>query len=737
MVFRKKILKRKLLLSLNVDLCLIYRDHFLNCYFTMHKQRSIFILLLFICSTSICQTISRKAVFERHQVQLNHRDSLNSLSVGNGSFAMTVDITGLQTFPDYYQKGIPLGTLSDWGWHSFPNTVGYDFSETLRWENAPERKIPYAVQSKNARQAAASNYFRQNPHRIHLAQLGWILHDTQNNPVAISDLKNIQQTLNPYTGVIFSSFTVDQTKVTVETLALQEEDAVLVKVKSELISRGSLGVKLNFPYPTDEFLDEATHYNAQESKRLQLKTLSATSFSIQRQLDRTLYFSHFQSSTALLPLEKKPFGYAFFPDSSEDTWEFKIAYAPQEKTNETFDYAQEKSTSIAQLSRYWERGAILDFSATQDPQAFELERRMVLSRYLRKVNCSAPNPPQETGLTFNSWYGKPHIEMHWWHLLPFALWGNTTVFEEQLEWYFTAFDGAKRIAARQGYKGVRWQKMTDIWGGETASSVGSYLIWQQPHLLYFAEWLYRQKKDAEILSKYKYLVEETAAFMADYLRYDSTTKRYNLGPFLIPSQESYPSSTTLNPAFELTYWKWGLETAQLWRERLGQKRNPEWDNKLEKMAPLPGDEHVYWAVESAPYPYDDPEQLRDHPSVLATYSIAPLSRDVHTEKMKNTLERVETNWRWDTSWGWDFPMAAMTATRLQLPEKAVAFLLKEQIKNTYLKNGHNFQDDRLRLYLPGNGGLLIALARMATQSDGNGFPKSWSVQSEGFLPDIH
>ena len=82
-------------------------------------------------------------------------------------------------------------------------------------------------------------------------------------------------------------------------------------------------------------------------------------------------------------------------------------------------------------------------------------------------------------------------------------------------------------------------------------------------------------------------------------------------------------------------------------------------------------------------------------------------------------------------------MAAMTATRLQLPEKAVAFLLKEQIKNTYLKNGHNFQDDRLRLYLPGNGGLLIALARMATQSDGNGFPKSWSVQSEGFLPDIH
>ena len=33
-------------------------------------------------------------------------------------------------------------------------------------------------------------------------------------------------------------------------------------------------------------------------------------------------------------------------------------------------------------------------------------------------------PPQETGLTCNSWYGKFHLEMHYWHAAHFASWGR-------------------------------------------------------------------------------------------------------------------------------------------------------------------------------------------------------------------------------------------------------------------------------------------------------------------------
>ena len=57
----------------------------------------------------------------------------------------------------------------------------------------------------------------------------------------------------------------------------------------------------------------------------------------------------------------------------------------------------------------------------------------------------------------------------------------------------------------------------------------------------------------------------------------------------------------------------------------------------------------------------------------------------------------------------------------------------------YLPNGHNFQDARLRIYLPGNGGLLAAVAMMAAGWDGApdqhapGFPSdgTWKVRWEG------
>jgi hypothetical protein len=85
---------------------------------------------------------------------------------------------------------------------------------------------------------------------------------------------------------------------------------------------------------------------------------------------------------------------------------------------------------------------------------------------------------------------------------------------------------------------------------------------------------------------------------------------------------------------------------------------------------------------------------------------------------------------------------AMTAARLGRPNDAVDALLMNVQKNTYLPNGHNYQDQRLTIYLPGNGGLLSAVAMMAAGWDGAptkdapGFPKDgkWKVRSEGLVP---
>jgi len=63
-------------------------------------------------------------------------------------------------------------------------------------------------------------------------------------------------------------------------------------------------------------------------------------------------------------------------------------------------------------------------------------------------------------------------------------------------------------------------------------------------------------------------------------------------------------------------------------------------------------------------------------------------------------------------------MMAMTAARLGEPEKAVDALFMDSSKNRWLANGHNYQSARLPLYLPGNGGLLTAVAMMAAGWDG-------------------
>ncbi len=209
-----------------------------------------------------------------------------------------------------------------------------------------------------------------------------------------------------------------------------------------------------------------------------------------------------------------------------------------------------------------------------------------------------------------------------------------------------------------------------------------------------------------------------------------------LGPALIPAQESYgpDRARNLNPTFELAYWHWALETAQKWRQRLGLEREPKWDEVARLLSRPTVREGVYTGIETPPYTIP-----RDHPTMLAAFGFVPPTPLLDRDVMKRTYERVLQTWDWPSTWGWDYPMMAMTAARLGEPEKAVDALFLESPKNRYLANGHNYQSARLPLYLPGNGGLLTAVAMMAAGWDGcpdrpaPGFPNNgeWKVRWEG------
>ena len=117
--------------------------------------------------------IDRRALVTRHDVTLEKPDPLTPLTVGNGGFAFTADITGLQTFPDYYEQGVPLCTQSQWGWHTLADAVWLKLSDALEEYEVAGRKVPYASggQPSGGYSPVASS-LRANPHRLHLGRIG-------------------------------------------------------------------------------------------------------------------------------------------------------------------------------------------------------------------------------------------------------------------------------------------------------------------------------------------------------------------------------------------------------------------------------------------------------------------------------------------------------------------------------------------------------------------------------------
>ncbi len=227
--------------------------------------------------------------------------------------------------------------------------------------------------------------------------------------------------------------------------------------------------------------------------------------------------------------------------------------------------------------------------------------------------------------------------------------------------------------------------------------------------------------------------------MASFAFLDPKRRRFVLGPPVIPAQENHPARETWNPTFELAYWRHGLTIAQRWRERLGIKRASAWDEVISWISNLPVRDGVYLAHENCPQTYT--ERNSDHPSMLGAMGMLP-GDGVDRETMRRTLIKVLKEWQWDKTWGWDYPLTAMTAARLGETSLAVDALLMTTPKNHYLPNGHNWQRDNLPCYLPGNGGLLYALALMAAgwqgapHSSAPGFPSdgSWTVRRESLSP---
>ena len=216
------------------------------------------VALLFVaCGCGEGGKIDRHALVTRNKPHLTALDTFGSLSVGNGEFAFTVDVTGLQTLPELYSKGVPLGTQSQWGWHSFPNPENYTPEDAMRdYDFGRGRMEPYSVQfNEKGHAQSAANWLRANPHRLHLGVIGF-------EGVKEEQLSAIDQTLDMWSGAIRSSFSVEGERVDVTTICQesnpQSGDVIAVQVKS----KRAMPVAFRFPYPTGGHTDDACLWGA-------------------------------------------------------------------------------------------------------------------------------------------------------------------------------------------------------------------------------------------------------------------------------------------------------------------------------------------------------------------------------------------------------------------------------------------------------------------------------------------
>ncbi len=691
-------------------------------------MRRITLLLAAVLALVSCSgRIDRRALLTRNNPHVTELDPLASLSVGNGRFAFTADVTGLQTFPERYSKGVPLGTQSQWGWHSFANPENLRFEETLRpFDFGRGREELYACQIRGGRGEMASNWYRINPHRLHLGVIGFA-------GIEEDSLTGIDQTLDLREGVIRSAFFSGGSLYQVLTSCDPGKDMVAATVRSD----APIAIRFRFPYPTGGHSDDACDWTKDALHSCEIVEQGDGVAILRHTLDDTVYYVKVSYDNGSLEMKGRNEAVLTARDHALS---FTALFSEEKPALTAESASASRKASSAWWRSYWKKGGMVDFSRCTDPRAAELERRVVLSQYLLAVNCAGDVPPQETGLTYNSWYGKFHMEMIWWHQAHFPLWGHEDLLARTLPWYGKVEPVARSIAERQGFRGVRWMKMTDPSGLEAPSNTGSFLIWQQPHLIYLAELLWRANPSQEVIDRYFDLVMETAEFMADFADYDAEQDRYILKG-CIAAQETLKASKTVNPPFELSYWHFGLSTAQLWRERKGLERDAKWDEIIAKLSPLASRDGLYLAAESEPDTYEDIRMYSDHMAVLVAMGVLPQTPQMDPALMKNTSDWVMENWNWDETWGWDFPTTCMNAVRLGEPEKALDAILMDQRTNTYLPNGHNYQDARLRCYLPGNGGLLTAVALMCAGYDGcteknPGFPKdgTWDVKWEGLKP---
>ena len=648
--------------------------------------------------------IDRKALVSRHNIRPN--DITRVIPLGNGETCFGCDRTGLQTFGG--------NTLGHWAWHSFPVPEGVDVSawtetgslNTGRLTGKGEDLYPPEM-------TQTAKYMFDNPHSVNLGRLSFVRAD--GSPLTEGEITDSRRECHLWSGVLETTFQTGGKTVSVTGCVHPEHHALAVKITGA----EGLAIALDFPYASIENKMTMGTFDLPDRHET-VVTIAENRCRIARTMDDLRYWAELSWTSGAVMING-PHGIILHPNG--EALELVLRYEKEAETAPIPTFAETMAASAAAYEYYWQNGGAIDLSGSTDDRWFELERRIVLSEYLMAVQSRGSWPCAESGLMFtDNWRGQFHMEMTWWHIAHYGLWSRMEWADEQLTCYQKFLPMAKKLAAQLGYAGAKWGKSVGP-QGRTAPWVGNLaLLWKQPHPIFFAELEYLNRPTEETLNKWAEIIRETADHMADY-PVKKEDGYYHLDPVMPPCELGF----TYDTLFDLAYWRWALETANIWQERMGNPRVAKWDEVAYNLPPLPVQDGVY--LRSPEWTETYTKQNYEHPDPVGVYGMLPSTDMVDRDIARASLNKIWSCWDKNHIWGWDFPWIAMCAARVGEPELAVEAMLSVSIDEIGCNDAGSYP------YLPSNGAILYAAAMMAVGRNGEhapGFPADgkWVVRQE-------
>lgn len=346
--------------------------------------------------------IDRAAVVRRHTVRYTQSQPGAPLTVGNGEFAFTADVTGLQTFAAEHERPVgrsrgtavmPLGTQAQWAYHWAPNVDGWTLADTMETLSGPRGPVQYPTRydfSENQLESeaagrAAGYYFWVNPQRMHLGRVGFVLLERPDGPrAAMADLHAVEQELDLWTGTLHSRFGFAGSHVDVVTAVHPGRDALAVQVRSPLLATGNVRLEVAFPYVDATFEADPDWSSIDRHDTALVPT--ATGVRWERQVDASRYVAEAGGIDSSQVRATAPHTYVIDAGGS-DEFSMVMEFAPSAAGAPLISAAEVVAAAADHWSTYWGGGAAVDLSQSTDPRAQELTFRTFRAGYLVDYAC--------------------------------------------------------------------------------------------------------------------------------------------------------------------------------------------------------------------------------------------------------------------------------------------------------------------------------------------------------------